>query len=185
MKRVEPRSEWDDQFQGLHKKVTLHKKEKATLLYKLNSQITRMENKTKTHQRFTYYAVLTTSFLLLFILLSPSFINYTHGSGVELTGLGVNFSKETAIPFILLLLFSTPGFICFYYAFKPHENDDDSFLDLFGYEMSVTLLFIFILWICKKLFGPSQYVTIFRIIVFLLGLTVFYLIFVFWQSMLK
>ncbi|MFX3673387.1 MAG: hypothetical protein ACE3JQ_02920 [Paenisporosarcina sp.] len=87
---------------------------------------------------------------------------------------------------IMIVLFATVffgffGIICFHYAFKAYKSDDEDYLDLFIFDFFevLSLIFIIILWVSKKLF-PRHDILVFRIIVFINGLLMLMIIAIFW-----
>ncbi|WP_096187084.1 hypothetical protein [Evansella halocellulosilytica] len=190
MNRFEDTREFDEEFHSLSRKITLKDKEKKDILHQVNEKMDdhSLKVKRKEHRSYyPYYAAYATAILLLVIIFSPTIIQLSEQTGFNLSQIEnirtPDVSITMLIPLFILLLFSVPGFICFYYAFKPHQHDDDSFLDLFGYETILTLIFMFLLWVCKKILPKNLYVTMFRIIVICIGIVIFYLIFIFWMQL--
>ncbi|WP_026673919.1 hypothetical protein [Alkalihalobacterium bogoriense] len=175
---------YEQQFQSLQKKVYLTKEEKQDMFAKIN-----VNGQSNPFQhRFPYIAAVLSVAFICVILVAPILLHDISLFSTERPAGSIEQNpidlKTSLVPLILLLLLSVPGFICLYYVFKPKEQDDDHFIELFGFETMVTLLFAFLLWICKWLFPKHMYVTVFRILMLFIGITIFYFLFVFWTHSL-
>lgn len=181
---MESFQKFEQQFQSIQKKVSLTRKEKQDMFTEINESI----QSNPIPHKFPYVAAILSVVCIFIILVAPIilqdislFSSERPAGSIEQNPIDL---KTSIVPLILLLLLSVPGFICLYYAFKPREQDDDRFIELFGFETLVTILFAFLLWICKWLFPNHLYITIFRVIMFFIGSTIFYLLFVFWTQSL-
>ncbi|KJS22219.1 MAG: hypothetical protein VR72_06740 [Clostridiaceae bacterium BRH_c20a] len=77
------------------------------------------------------------------------------------------------IPLATTIIFGFFSFLCFYYAFKPFENDHEDYLDDILSHASffeiIQLFFFLLLKICKKFLPHKIYIIAFRIFCFLIG----------------
>lgn len=190
MKQFEESNEFDHQFASIKRKMTLTDIEKNDVLQQINKKINsplKSEKSKSIHSRYTYYVALSTALLLLTILISPGFIDFSQKTGmsfIEIEKITIpQFSVALIGPLFVIALFSFVVFICFYYAFKPKQDDDDSFLDLFGYETVVAFIFIVIFSILKKIMPKKWYIVTFRLLMFTIGFSLVYFIFIFWNGL--
>ncbi|MDE5415360.1 hypothetical protein [Alkalihalobacterium chitinilyticum] len=194
MKEQKEIIEYDEHLRTLGQKATLSEVEFTETRRKLNERISKdplnKEGQKMSPIKKTYMIAVTFASLLFIVLFVPSLIELLQGnehavphevidtSGtVEQAG---GSKKSIGIgPIVILFLFSVLGFICFYFAFKPRKNDDESFLDLFGYESFLTIAFAILLWFCKKILPEVAALFVFRTIVFAFGIIIFYYLFLF------
>lgn len=81
---------------------------------------------------------------------------------------------------IVTILFGALALICFYFAFKPHkQEDEDRFFSVFGYDV-LGFVFGLIFTVCKRFLPHKVYIPTFRSIVFLLGSGILYTLVLFW-----
>jgi len=84
------------------------------------------------------------------------------------------------ISIVATVLLGFIGILSFYSAFKTYK-DDENLIDGISYVFeTLTLLFVFILWVCRKVFSQAYYILAFRTIAFLIGLIMVGLIVLFW-----
>ncbi|WP_078553071.1 hypothetical protein [Bacillus alkalicellulosilyticus] len=83
---------------------------------------------------------------------------------------------------VATLLFAMFAGVAFYYAFKPFKERKDFFQHVLStYFPFVALLGEAILYLCEKLF-PTNFLPIFRVIVFIIGLLFIGLIALMWLT---
>ena len=88
------------------------------------------------------------------------------------------------ISIIATVLFGVVGISFFYSAFKTYKDDEDGEVEDFGVGGSIefiAIFFVFVLWLCKKLFSQTHYILAFRTVSFLMGLMMIGIILLFWH----
>ena len=82
------------------------------------------------------------------------------------------------------IIFGFMAIVSFIFVFKPYQDDDETYLDIFSYDTGVlstpTFILELILKGLKKIFPHFLYVIIFRFINLLLGVLMIFIVYLFW-----